>query len=156
MNEPIFIVDAFAEKPFSGNPAAVCLLEECRDENWMQSLAAEMNLSETAFLARRDGGFDLRWFTPGGEVGLCGHATLASAHVVWEAGWAPAGELLRFHTRSGELLARPRGEGRRGGRRPGLLRRSGPDLLPPSPPGALPRPCRAWPLPDGTESAPRG
>ena len=107
---PIRIVDAFAAGPFQGNPAAVTLLEDGRTAEWMQQVAAEMNLSETAFLARRDGGFDLRWFTPGGEVGLCGHATLASAHAVWEAGWAPAGELLRFHTRSGELLARPRGQ----------------------------------------------
>ncbi len=100
-------VDAFTDTPFRGNPAAVCLLEEPRDAGWMQSLAGEMNLSETAFLARRpDGTFDLRWFTPAVEVDLCGHATLAAAHVLWEQGNAgPVGE-LRFHTRSGLLSAR--------------------------------------------------
>ena len=76
-------VDAFADKPFSGNPAAVCLLEQQADEKWMQLIAREMNLSETAFLLQRDGGFDLRWFTPIAEVKLCGHATLASAHMLW-------------------------------------------------------------------------
>ena len=100
-------VDAFADRPFSGNPAAVCLLEEPRDAVWMQSVAGEMNLSETAFLRRRpDGVFDLRWFTPTVEVDLCGHATLASAHVLREQGvWAPGGA-VRFHTRSGVLTAR--------------------------------------------------
>jgi PhzF family phenazine biosynthesis protein len=102
--------DAFADAPFRGNPAAVCLLPEPRDEAWMASVAREMNLSETAFLVRRaDGSFDLRWFTPTVEVALCGHATLASAHVLWETGTLAAGETARFHTKSGLLLsAEPR------------------------------------------------
>jgi PhzF family phenazine biosynthesis protein len=83
MNQKIHQVDAFAEKPFEGNPAAVCILPEPRDEGWMQDVAREMNLSETAFLVERGDGFDLRWFTPAVEVELCGHATLASAHVLW-------------------------------------------------------------------------
>ena len=82
----VFVVDAFAKRPFTGNPAAVCLLEEPRDEGWMQALAREMNLSETAFVTARDGGYELRWFTPAKEVDLCGHATLASAHVLWQRG----------------------------------------------------------------------
>ena len=100
-------VDAFADTLFSGNPAAVCLLEGPRDAAWMQSVAGQMNLSETAFLRRRsDGAFDLRWFTPAVEVDLCGHATLAAAHALWEQGvCVPPGE-LRFHTRSGLLTAR--------------------------------------------------
>jgi PhzF family phenazine biosynthesis protein len=85
MGLTIWHVDAFADRPFEGNPAGVCILPRPRDEKWMQSLAREMNLSETAFLVRRgDGSFDLRWFTPAVEVDLCGHATLASAHVLWE------------------------------------------------------------------------
>ena len=86
---PLYIVDAFASGPFTGNPAAVCLLETPPDDCWMQSVAAEMNLSETAFLVPRQDGFDLRWFTPVTEVDLCGHATLASAHVLWETEWLP-------------------------------------------------------------------
>lgn len=99
-------VDAFTDTVFTGNPAAVCLLPEPRGEVWMQRLASEMNLSETAFLARRgDGAFDLRWFTPAVEVALCGHATLASAHVLREQGACPPGAAIRFHTRSGVLTA---------------------------------------------------
>lgn len=108
---PITIVDAFTSRPFSGNPAAVCLLEQAADEDWMQAVAAEMNLSETAFLV--PGGeaeWSLRWFTPKLEVNLCGHATLASAHVLWtEAG--TVAERLRFHTRSGVLTAERCGDG---------------------------------------------
>lgn len=111
MPTPLFQVDAFAEVPFSGNPAAVCLLDRAAPEGWMQRVAAEMNLSETAFLVPRDGeaAFDLRWFTPTVEVDLCGHATLASAHVLWETGRAAPGATLHFHTRSGVLSAE-RGE----------------------------------------------
>ena len=99
-------VDAFTDTPFAGNPAAVCILPEARDEGWMQHVATEMNLSETAFLVRRgDGSFDLRWFTPAREVDLCGHATLASAHVLWEEGHLPPGQQARFQTRSGLLTA---------------------------------------------------
>ena len=104
-------VDAFASKPFSGNPAAVCVLPEPRPDGWMQDVAREMNLSETAFLRPRPAdGFDLRWFTPMVEVDLCGHATLASAHVLWEQGFLPRATPVRFHTRSGLLTATARGE----------------------------------------------
>ena len=86
MGLTIIQVDAFTDRPFGGNPAAVCVLPEPQDDRWMQNVASEMNLSETAFLQKRDDGFDLRWFTPTVEVDLCGHATLASAHVLWEEG----------------------------------------------------------------------
>src|SRR6185295_5395164 len=82
----ITTVDSFTDRPFAGNPAAVCVLPEPRPDPWMQDVAREMNLSETAFLVKREDGFDLRWFTPAVEVALCGHATLASAHVLWETG----------------------------------------------------------------------
>jgi predicted PhzF superfamily epimerase YddE/YHI9 len=99
-------VDAFTDKPFGGNPAAVCVLRAARSEAWMQAVAREMNLSETAFLVRRaDGAHDLRWFTPAVEVALCGHATLASAHVLWETGQLAPDEQARFHTKSGLLTA---------------------------------------------------
>ena len=101
----IYQVDAFTDKPFAGNPAAVCLLKDAAEADWMQSVAAEMNLSETAFLVPQVDGFDLRWFTPAVEVDLCGHATLASAHVLWETGKLAADEEARFHTRSGLLTA---------------------------------------------------
>jgi len=102
----IYQVDAFAERPFTGNPAGVCILERAAPEKWMQVVAAEMNVAETAFLVRRDdGAFDLRWFTPTVEVDLCGHATLASAHVLWDERIVPADERARFHTKSGELTA---------------------------------------------------
>ncbi len=103
MSFPIYIVDAFAERPFQGNPAAVCPLERPAEPGWMQRVAAEMNLSETAFTVPGASGFDLRWFTPRVEVDLCGHATLATAHLLWEKRLAPAGEPIRFRTRSGEL-----------------------------------------------------
>jgi PhzF family phenazine biosynthesis protein len=100
----IRVVDAFAEQAFGGNPAAVCVLPAARDASWMQHVAREMNLSETAFLvATGEAEFDLRWFTPSVEVALCGHATLASAHVVWTDGLAPADATLRFATKSGVL-----------------------------------------------------
>src|SRR5208283_5956605 len=89
-------VDAFTNKPFAGNPAAVCVLKEAAPEEWMRHVAREMNLSETAFLTPRDGGYQLRWFTPAVEVDLCGHATVASAHVLWEDGHLPAGRQARF------------------------------------------------------------
>jgi PhzF family phenazine biosynthesis protein len=103
-------VDAFTDEAFRGNPAAVCFLSETMDEGWMQSVAREMNLSETAFLLRGQDGFSLRWFTPAVEVDLCGHATLASAHALWEEGVVPSSEPLRFHTRSGLLTAEKREE----------------------------------------------
>lgn len=100
---PLAQVDAFADRPFTGNPAAVCLLPGSRSEAWMQAVAGEMNLAETAFLERRSDAWGLRWFTPEVEVDLCGHATLASAHYLWERGQVPAGEAIRFDTRSGRL-----------------------------------------------------
>ena len=103
-------VDAFTDRPFTGNPAAVCLLPSPRDADWMQQIASEMNLAETAFLVRRPDGFDLRWFTPGAEVDLCGHATLASAHALWEEGHLKPSEDARFYTRSGLLTATRRGD----------------------------------------------
>jgi len=100
MSVPISVVDAFTDTAFTGNPAAVCLLDEAAPEVWMQSVAAEMNLAETAFLVpRQPGEWDLRWFTPTVEVDLCGHATLASTHVL--------GQAARFHTRSGVLSCAP-------------------------------------------------
>ena len=123
MPPPLFQVDAFTEAPFRGNPAAVCLLERARPAAWMQQVAREMNLSETAFVQRRgqqrasapgvpraeqqsgEASFDLRWFTPACEVDLCGHATLASAHVLWEEGWLEADTEAIFHTKSGGLTA---------------------------------------------------
>lgn len=105
MGQQIFQVDAFTDRPFAGNPAGVCVLEAPRDDDWMQRVAREMNVSETAFLVRRDDGFDLRWFTPRLEVDLCGHATLASAHVLWQEGHLAPGTRAVFHTRSGRLEA---------------------------------------------------
>jgi predicted PhzF superfamily epimerase YddE/YHI9 len=106
----ILQVDAFTTCPFAGNPAAVCVLPEAPAEQWMRDVAREMNLSETAFLTPRDGGYNLRWFTPTVEVDLCGHATIASAHVLWEEGHLAAGRQARFHTLSGLLLADRRGD----------------------------------------------
>ncbi|MEN8375065.1 MAG: PhzF family phenazine biosynthesis protein [Gemmatimonadota bacterium] len=102
-------VDAFSSRPFGGNPAALCVLDDYPADAWLQAVAREMNLSETAFLRRRDDGWDLRWFTPAGEVDLCGHATLASAHVLLEDG-LDAGPAIRFFTLSGELGARRDGD----------------------------------------------
>ena len=110
MNLTIIQVDAFTNKAFSGNPAAVCVLPEPGDKDWMQNVAREMNLSETAFLYRQEDGFNLRWFTPATEVDLCGHATLASAHVLWEMGHLPPEAQARFHTLSGLLTAQRQGD----------------------------------------------
>ncbi|MBL4755551.1 MAG: PhzF family phenazine biosynthesis protein [Flavobacteriales bacterium] len=107
----IYQVDAFASKPFSGNPAAVCILENEKSEEWMQALAEEMNLSETAFLEQKGDAFNLRWFTPNFEVDLCGHATLASAHILWETGLLNSEQNALFHTKSGTLTARNLGSG---------------------------------------------
>jgi len=101
----IYQVDAFAAKPFKGNPACVCLMNSEKSEEWMQNVAMEMNLSETAFLTKSKDGFDLRWFTPTTEVDLCGHATLASAHIIWETGILPRDAQAKFYTKSGLLSA---------------------------------------------------
>jgi PhzF family phenazine biosynthesis protein len=105
MSLTIYQVDAFTSKPFAGNPAAMCILPEPGDAQWMQQVAMEMNLSETAFLYKQEDGYNLRWFTPAVEVDLCGHATLASAHILWETGHLQANEQARFFTRSGLLTA---------------------------------------------------
>src|ERR1043166_149601 len=101
----ISCVDSFTERPFGGNPAAVCLLYRPREAVWMQQMAAEMNLAETAFVVPQADGFGLRWFTPILEVDLCGHATLASAHVLWSEGHLDQNRQARFLTRSGWLAA---------------------------------------------------
>lgn len=102
---PCFQVDAFSDRAFAGNPAIVCLLEKSRPAKWMQSVANEMNLSETAFVVPQKTGFGLRWFTPKVEVALCGHATLATAHVLWTEGVIAKKLELKFRTKSGVLTA---------------------------------------------------
>jgi PhzF family phenazine biosynthesis protein len=109
MSVKIVQVDAFTATPFAGNPAAVCILPAPANEAWMRDVAREMNLSETAFLHPENGGYRLRWLTPAVEVDLCGHATLASAHVLWEDKHIPADAEARFHTRSGLLTCRRNG-----------------------------------------------
>lgn len=106
----IYRVDAFTDKPLSGNPAGVCILDGQKEDKWMQDVAREMNLSETAFILRQGDSFSLRWFTPAVEVDLCGHATLASAHVLWETGAVKGGAQITFQTRSGPLHVVKRGE----------------------------------------------
>jgi predicted PhzF superfamily epimerase YddE/YHI9 len=110
MTQTIYQVDSFTAHAFAGNPAGVCILAEPAEASWMQAVAREMNLSETAFLVRQADGFDLRWFTPAAEVRLCGHATLASAHILWQTGVLQPGEQARFHTLSGLLTALQRGD----------------------------------------------
>lgn len=105
MAQPIQVVDAFTDTPFAGNPAAICVLPEPADEVWMQRVAVEMNLSETAFIVPAGDAFGLRWFTPAAEVELCGHATLASAHLLWETGALAADQPACFDTLSGRLTA---------------------------------------------------
>lgn len=106
MGLPLFLVDAFSFGPFTGNPAAVCLLDTERDDQWMQNLATEMNQAETAFVWPENGAYRLRWFTPAVEVDLCGHATLATAHVLFETGRLSSGEEAAFQTKSGLLVCR--------------------------------------------------
>lgn len=110
MGIKIYQVDAFTNQVFKGNPACVCIMETAADEQWMQNVAMEMNLSETAFLYPVESGFNLRWFTPETEVDLCGHATLASAHTLWEAGILPIEDEAVFFTKSGRLSAKRDGE----------------------------------------------
>lgn len=109
MDLPIFQVDAFSSSVFSGNPAAICPLEEWLPDETLQAIAAENNLAETAYFVRKNGRFDLRWFTPACEVDLCGHATLASAYVLFRELNEP-GDVLRFDTKSGELVVRRDGD----------------------------------------------
>lgn len=112
MKLAITTVDAFTNKAFSGNPAAVCLLDQELSSDQMQTIAMEMNLSETAFVTRTSeaDSFGLRWFTPTVEIDLCGHATLASAFWMVASGWAKPGETIRFQTLSGELLVKSDGD----------------------------------------------
>lgn len=100
---PLYQVDAFTDQAFRGNPAAVCPLDGPENEDWMQAVAMEMNLSETAFLYPEDNGYRLRWFTPATEVRLCGHATLASAHILWTSGRVESSRGIDFNTLSGPL-----------------------------------------------------
>ena len=106
----IFQVDSFAERRFAGNPAAVCLLAGPAEDPWMQKVAGEMNLAATAFVRRTTGGFSVRWFSPKAELTLCGHGTLAAAHVLWEEAEAGPDEAIRFETRAGLLIAGRDGE----------------------------------------------
>ncbi len=106
MNAEIHVIDAFTHKAFRGNPAAVCIVTDEQDPDWMQQVATEMRHSETAFVRRENDGWNLRWFTPQSEVDLCGHATLAAAFVLWSTGREPAGSVITFQTRSGPLTAR--------------------------------------------------
>jgi PhzF family phenazine biosynthesis protein len=110
MQDIIAIVDAFADAPFAGNPAAVCLLAQPRDAAWMQALAREMNAPATAFPVAGDGGYDLRWFSPTTELAICGHGTFASAHILFAEGRAAPDELLHFRTGVGTLTCRREGE----------------------------------------------
>ena len=110
MTIPLFHVDAFAEEPFEGNPAAVCLLDEERPVSWMQAVASEMNLSATVFVRQVDRGYGLRWFTPAAEIALCGHGTLAAAHVMWAENVVERAEPLRFQTKSGILTCHRTGD----------------------------------------------
>jgi PhzF family phenazine biosynthesis protein len=110
MGQRITVVDAFTDVAFAGNPAAVCVLIAPTTDAWMRAVAGEMRHSETAFcVPLKDESFELRWFTPNGEVRLCGHATLAAAHVLWEEGWVAPQRPVRFSTRSGDLVATPLG-----------------------------------------------
>ena len=106
MKQTVIQVDAFTDRAFRGNPAAVCVLDAAKEKYWMQSVAREMNLSETAFLIEQEDGYNLRWFTPTTEVPLCGHATLASAHALWTEGYVSSETAIHFHTLSGLLIAK--------------------------------------------------
>ena len=104
----LYQVDAFTNRIFKGNPAGVCVLspDKMKDSDLLQNIAAEMNLSETAFLSKQDGEYHLRWFTPETEVGFCGHATLSAAHILWETGVESRQNLISFNTLTGRLFAR--------------------------------------------------
>jgi PhzF family phenazine biosynthesis protein len=110
MSQTVVQIDAFTDRPFAGNPAAVCIMDGPADAGWMQSVALEMNLSETAFLYPKGDRYSLRWFTPTVEAEMCGHATLASAHLLFEDGHASSDQTLLFDTLSGELRASKSGD----------------------------------------------
>lgn len=105
MSIRFFQVDAFTNQPFKGNPAGVCLLNSMPDDKTLAAIAGENNLAETAFLLPEQDGYRLRWFSPLVEISLCGHATLASAHVLWEIGLVPRTDTIHFYTLSGLLTA---------------------------------------------------
>src|ERR1700721_3105740 len=109
MTIALFHVDAFTDRPFGGNSAAVCILPSWKENGWLQAVAGELNLPITAFLVKQADQFDLRWFTPNVEISLCGHATLAAAHILWQLSHA-AGNEIRFSTKSGVLQAVRSGE----------------------------------------------
>ena len=100
-----FQIDAFTNRAFKGNPASICLMDRNVGDDWLQAVASEMGLSETAFVWKVDSGYHLRWFTPKVEVNLCGHATLAASHALWNSGWQQADAPITFHTKSGTLTA---------------------------------------------------
>jgi predicted PhzF superfamily epimerase YddE/YHI9 len=106
---PLYIVDAFSSSPFGGNPAGVCILPAAQDPEWMQSVAAELNVSETAFVYPANGAFHLRWFAPAAEVALCGHATVATSHILWSTGILKEGQDAEYDTLSGRLTATKEG-----------------------------------------------
>jgi PhzF family phenazine biosynthesis protein len=137
-------VDAYTSRPFAGNPAGVCILGHPVTEAWMQDVAREMNLSETAFLSRKETGWDIRWFTPHVEVNLCGHATCAAAHVLVQEGEEEAGREILFFSRGGLLMAaaEPSTPGEKGNRSTGSVRLTFPAL-----------PATPAPIPDGLEKA---
>ncbi len=110
MSVRLIQVDAFTDEPFAGNPAAICLLPEPRADDWMQAVAAEMNLSETAFVWPIEDGYSLRWFTPTVEVNLCGHATIAAAHAMWTEGIASNGRPIVYQSKGGQLIAEQQGD----------------------------------------------
>jgi predicted PhzF superfamily epimerase YddE/YHI9 len=102
---PLFQVDAFTERPFAGNPAAVCVLESEEESAWLQAIAAELRMPATAFVVPAEGEWRLRWFTAETELELCGHGTLAAAHVLWETGMGDPGTAVSFQTPAGEIRA---------------------------------------------------
>ncbi len=110
MGLSLFHVDAFTREPFAGNAAAVCVLDGPREDGWLQKVASEMNLAATAFLYPQEDGYRLRWFSARVELELCGHGTLASAHVLWEQGYLASEMQARFYTKGGFLTARREGE----------------------------------------------
>jgi predicted PhzF superfamily epimerase YddE/YHI9 len=110
MSSVVACVDAFTDRPFEGNQAGVCLLDAPRSAAWMQCFAAEMNLPETAFVRQNGQRLQLRWFSPTTEIALCGHATLAAAHLLWREQRYPPHEAIQFHTRSGRLTATRKGD----------------------------------------------
>jgi PhzF family phenazine biosynthesis protein len=109
-NKIIFQVDAFSDTPFKGNPAGVMIVDKDTPAGWMQNMALEMNLSETAFLVPQEGSFDIRYFTPTVEVPLCGHATLASAHILFQLGIVEPGKSILLNAKAGKLVIRKEGD----------------------------------------------